>query len=367
MTAMWGQLIKSLIVRMQFFRPEWSGRRNGRCRWILLTALQGIWMPWILLHQSQVVSAVPWEEWWTYEGISGPAFWGLINPEWSMCNRGRRQSPINVDPTQLLFDPNLRPLQIDKNTVAGYLSNMGQGVVFTVDNTTRPNINLTGGPLSYKYEFHQIALHFGLTDHIGSEHTIAGRSFPAELQIFGFNTQLYSTYSEALDSPHGIVALSILIQIGDTAQPEFSLLMEHLSKSEHHGGPSSSKSKRAVLQPGQERYVAQLSLRQLLPDTEYYITYEGSSTTPACQETSTWILFNRPLYITRQQMYALRGLKQGNPKTSLTSMGNNYRPIQPTHYRPVRTNIDFTSTEKEKACATMHREMYYRANTFWQP
>ena len=44
-------------------------------------------------------------------------------------------------------------------------------------------------------------------------------------------------------------------------------------------------------------------------------------------------------------MYALRGLKQGNPKTSLTSMGNNYRPIQPTHYRPVRTNIDFTSTE----------------------
>ena len=65
--------------------------------------------------------------------------------------------------------------------VGGYLSNMGQGVVFTVDNMTRPNINLTGGPLSYKYEFHQITLHFGLTDHIGSEHTIAGRSFPAEV------------------------------------------------------------------------------------------------------------------------------------------------------------------------------------------
>ena len=50
-------------------------------------------------------------------------------------------------------------------------------------------------------------------------------------------------------------------------------------------------------------------------------------------------------FIGNCQMYALRGLKQGNPKTSLTSMGNNYRPIQPTHYRPVRTNIDFTSTE----------------------
>jgi len=47
----------------------------------------------------------------------GPAFWGLINPEWSMCNRGRRQSPINIEPSQLLFDPNLRPLHIDKNAV----------------------------------------------------------------------------------------------------------------------------------------------------------------------------------------------------------------------------------------------------------
>jgi len=117
-----GQLIKSLIVKtmpVQLDQSEWSRRRNDRqrCHWILLTALQGLWMPWILLHQSQVASAVPWEEWWTYEGISGPAFWGLINPEWSMCNRGRRQSPINVDPTQLLFDPNLRPLQIDKNKV----------------------------------------------------------------------------------------------------------------------------------------------------------------------------------------------------------------------------------------------------------
>jgi carbonic anhydrase len=28
-----------------------------------------------------------WEEWWTYDGISGPAYWGLINPAWIMCNK----------------------------------------------------------------------------------------------------------------------------------------------------------------------------------------------------------------------------------------------------------------------------------------
>ena len=36
------------------------------------------------------VLAVNWLEWWTYDGISGPSFWGLINPEWSLCNQGLR-------------------------------------------------------------------------------------------------------------------------------------------------------------------------------------------------------------------------------------------------------------------------------------
>ena len=65
--------------------------------------------------------------------------------------------------------------------VGGSLSNMGQGLLFTVENVTKPCINITNGPLSYRYEFHQVALHFGLADSVGSEHTIAGRSFPAEV------------------------------------------------------------------------------------------------------------------------------------------------------------------------------------------
>ena len=40
---------------------------------------------------------VNWEEWWTYDGISGPQFWGVINPDWRLCNEGRRQSPIDID------------------------------------------------------------------------------------------------------------------------------------------------------------------------------------------------------------------------------------------------------------------------------
>lgn len=40
----------------------------------------------------------------------------------------------------------------------------------------------------------------------------------------------------------------------------------------------------------------------LLPDTEYYMTYDGSTTMPACYETVTWIILNKPIYITKQQV-----------------------------------------------------------------
>ena len=35
-----------------------------------------------------------WNEWWTYDGISGPAYWGLINPAWTMCNKVSHTQPV---------------------------------------------------------------------------------------------------------------------------------------------------------------------------------------------------------------------------------------------------------------------------------
>lgn len=44
--------------------------------------------------------------------IVGPDFWGRLNPKWSHCSRGRRQSPIDINPNLLLYDPGLYPIQI---------------------------------------------------------------------------------------------------------------------------------------------------------------------------------------------------------------------------------------------------------------
>lgn len=95
-----------------------------------------------------------WQEWWTYDGISGPSYWGVINPAWTMCNRGRQQSPINVDPDLLVYDEGLDDhlFQVDKQPMSGNLLNSGQSLVFTVDSdrAAKMPVNITGGPLSYR-------------------------------------------------------------------------------------------------------------------------------------------------------------------------------------------------------------------------
>lgn len=55
------------------------------------------------------------------QSVSGPGYWGLMNPQWNMCSKGRRQSPINVEPDKLLFDPYLRHIHLDKHKVSDAL------------------------------------------------------------------------------------------------------------------------------------------------------------------------------------------------------------------------------------------------------
>ncbi|GIY88679.1 putative carbonic anhydrase-like protein 2 [Caerostris darwini] len=114
----------------------------------------------------------------------GPDFWGLLNLEWSLCSKGKRQSPVNIDPNTLLYDPSLRPVNVDKIRVNGVITNTGHGVIFRTTGTHHEEIlNITGGPLSYKYRFSEIHIHFARTDDKGAEHLIAGYQFPAEVNF----------------------------------------------------------------------------------------------------------------------------------------------------------------------------------------
>lgn len=45
-----------------------------------------------------------------------------------------------------------------------------------------------------------------------------------------------------------------------------------------------------------------LNIEEIYPETNSFITYDGSMTIPPCFETVTWILMNKPVYLTRMQV-----------------------------------------------------------------
>ncbi|CAG5135182.1 unnamed protein product, partial [Candidula unifasciata] len=150
-----------------------------------------------------------WSQWWSYKGISGPEYWGLLNQDWSLCTRGQHQSPVDINPRNLVFDPNLRPVRMDAHKVDGYIVNTGHDITLYINESNPRPFAFTGGPLSYTYRVHHVKLHFGSLDLIGSEHTVNGRPFPIELQVYGYNTELFSSFQDAALASHGVAAVAL--------------------------------------------------------------------------------------------------------------------------------------------------------------
>jgi carbonic anhydrase len=49
--------------------------------------------------------------------FQGPEFWNFLHKDWRMCADGQLQSPVNIDPGRLLFDPSLQPLRFSQKQV----------------------------------------------------------------------------------------------------------------------------------------------------------------------------------------------------------------------------------------------------------
>ena len=69
---------------------------------------------------------------------------------------------------------------------------------------------------------------------------------------------------------------------------------------------------------GQSTMVEKFSINRLFPPTSGYITYEGSMTEPGCQETVTWIVSNKPAYVTPQQLQVTKFGLSIHPFSGLT-------------------------------------------------
>ncbi|XP_053400114.1 carbonic anhydrase-related protein 10-like isoform X2 [Mercenaria mercenaria] len=297
----------------------------------------------LVLQSKPVQSSSLWSIWWNYDGISGPTMWGSMNGEWFMCSKGKNQSPIDIEPQILLFDPTLKHIEIEGDLMTGTLINNGVDLTFEANETSiYAPVNLTLGPLSYKYTVSQIKIHFGSWDGVGSEHSVNGESFDGEVHIIAYNADVYNNLSHAQKAPRGVAIIAAFLQVGNYKNENFDVISE-LSK--------------LVLYKGQRARLKHFSLLSFLPNRENYITYEGSFTQPGCYETVTWMILNRPIGVSHEQLEVLRNLRQRDIHHPQSFMADNRRPLMPLNRRTVRTNINF-----KRGCS-MEQDMHYQLNS----
>ncbi|KAG8140524.1 hypothetical protein E2320_003212 [Naja naja] len=271
----------------------------------------------------QFVPAKTYEDWWAYK----ETLHGSFVPAWSLCAIGKRQSPVDVNTSQMIFDPFLPPLRlsIGGKKISGTMYNTGRHVSFRPDPVQL--VNVSGGPLPYSHRLQEIRLHFGSEDGFGSEHRIDGDSFSAEVQLIHYNQELYPNISEASRNPNGLAVISIFANIGPNPNSFLTRLLNRETITR-------------ISYKNDAYLLHDLSLEDLYPETFGFITYQGSMSTPPCYETATWILIDRPINITSVQIHSLRLLSQNLPSQIFRSMSDNSRPLQPLLHRSLRGNRD---------------------------
>ena len=216
---------------------------------------------------------------WGYEGPGGPAHWGGIKQAYKICAAGRSQSPINIESAEA---GRLAPLGIHYKVSLIEMVNNGH----TVQINYGKGSYITLG--SERYDLLQF--HF----HTPSEHRIAGRSFPMEIHFVHRNKR------------GQLAVVGVLATVGD-----YNLAAREIWDRLPARAHSKSTDTRALI-----------NARDLLPDETKYFRYSGSLTTPPCSEKVNWVILQKPVHFSGDQIAKLHRI-----------IGRNARPAQARNSR----------------------------------
>ncbi|XP_076617417.1 carbonic anhydrase 1 [Chaetodon auriga] len=255
---------------------------------------------------------------WGYGANDGPDKWADNFP----IANGPRQSPIDIVPGGASYDGGLKPLSLkyDPSTCLDILNNGHSFQVTFLDDSD--SSTLTDGPISGIYRLKQFHFHWGASDDRGSEHTVAGTMYPAELHLVHWNTK-YASFGEAASQPDGLAVVGVFLQIG-AANPNLQKVLDMFD---------------AIKTKGKQTTFANFDPSTLLPCCLDYWTYDGSLTTPPLLESVTWIVCKEPISVSSEQMAKFRSLLFSSEGEAECCMVNNYRPPQPLKGRAVRASF----------------------------
>ena len=243
----------------------------------------------------------------------------------AQTSSGQRQSPVDIVSSSAVKDADLssKPLQISDKKSTLSLANNG----YTVNGTTADDYAISGGPLKNPYNILGFHFHWENRDDStgGSEHTLNGKWFQAELHIVHMNKQTYATFEEALNHGDGLSVLGVFLELtpDECGHEGLEALCGAIDQ--------------IALKDSKTELKTPFCPYSLLPaDTKSYWTYPGSLTTPPYSECVTWIVFKDPIKISKSQLEKFRSLKtvtseeaKGKNQCDLPHIIHNMRETHP--------------------------------------
>ena len=214
---------------------------------------------------------------WGYAGTSGPEAWASLSAAYALCD-GRRQSPVDLTGYAL---GGRAPLAFSYGTPARTVRN--DGVFVHVDYPDGNSLVSDGS----RYDLKSAHVH------APSEHAIDGEPFAAELHLVH------------ADAEGRLAVVGLLFADGEPS-PLVQVMLD--------AAPTTGETTRdgVAIDPG--AYV---------PDGTSYFRYDGSKTTPPCDEDIVWHVMREARTISAGQVAALQALG-GGPTN---------RPLQPANGR----------------------------------
>ncbi|MFM2476047.1 carbonic anhydrase [Celerinatantimonas sp. MCCC 1A17872] len=219
---------------------------------------------------------------WSYSGDTSPEHWGQIKSAYSLCQTGKNQSPIDVNET---IKGQLPELALHYKNAHAELINNNHGI----------SVKLTKA--GYLTLAHQRYYLNKLSFHSPSENTIDGQHYPMEVQFIHTS------------KTGQIAVISILFRQGKANRILSRLWRDLPMHEDEHVRPKHTFN--PIL---------------LVPLNEAYLRFNGSMTTPPCQEGVTWMLMQAPNTISLDQIDKLNKSQKGQ---------SNARPTQPLNARVV--------------------------------
>jgi len=212
---------------------------------------------------------------WSYDGPTGPRYWGRVDPAYATCDTGQQESPIDLSDA---ITADIGPLDVQWRALPGRVFDTGHAI--QVEAAIGSNMTM-GGQGYQLLQFHV---------HQPSEHLLNGHRYPLEIHFVH-------------TAPDGSLAVVGVFAEQGAANPILQAVLDGAKE-------------------GSEAHRPTLDLAAMLPDDRDYFRYEGSLTTPPCSEIVNWAVLETPITASTAQIEIFARLHPGNT-----------RPLQPLNRR----------------------------------